>query len=236
MPKKIDEKGNYTVFPGITVISKTTDAENPLWYALHELLINDQDVVAHFSPLPYQSYHMTAINVCTKHDMSDNEWENFVMNKQLFFQSLNQALNESKFMPTLSIQSIRMIGALQLNVTLPEEQVNTIKETAKTYGLEKQVPAYFHITLAYQFKHISPALIMKLQTALNHKISSIVASHAQQSLLNPPQLCFFKDMTHFTPWNGDHYPFVEEAINKNSFFAEKDTSIDPAADTKDFKL
>lgn len=58
--KKIDCKGNYLEFNGITVISFLHF--NKIFPQIYDILDHDPDIKKYYSPLPLDSYHMTVKN------------------------------------------------------------------------------------------------------------------------------------------------------------------------------
>lgn len=224
MTKKIDSEGKYLTFPGVTVVSAIKETDKPLWQLIYETLKKNKAFTDHFTPLPYKSYHLTAINLYTKDAIKSGEWQNFIISNSAFFQALNDLLTEKSFTPVVTVESINMTGALQIIVTLPEEQIRIIQQVAKTYRVEENIPSVFHITLAYQFRFMEQRALEKLAFKLKQNIFAILQSHEGQLSLTPPQLCFFNNMTKFTPWSGDGYPFPENVVGSNTFFSRAEAS------------
>ena len=222
MPNKLNAEGKYLTFHGVTVASAIKETDKPFWQLIYEALTSNKEFTAHFAPLPYESYHLTAINLYTKDQVGSGAWGDFILSNRAFFQSLKNLLAEKSFTPVVSVESINTAGALQIMVTLPEEQIRSIQQIAQTHHVKAGIPPVFHITLAYQFKHIERAVLEKLELALKREIFAILKSYDGALSLTPPELCFFNDMTKFTPWNGDGFPFSEHIVNPNTFFSKKE--------------
>ncbi|MFY7697302.1 MAG: DUF1868 domain-containing protein [Legionella sp.] len=229
MIEKLNSEGKYLTFPGITVVSAINEHDNPLWQLVYNSLKNNQEFTNHFALLPYESYHLTTINLYTKDAIGNEQWKKFIETHKVFFQSLNRTLNENSFKPVISVRSINIAGALQIMVSLPEEQMKTIQRIAKTHHVEAGIPSVFHITLAYQFKLMKQEALEKLGLALEEIIVTALKNHKGELCLSPSKLCFFNDMTKFIPWNGDEYPFAENTVNSNLFFVKQDTSKENAS-------
>ncbi|MDR3443527.1 MAG: DUF1868 domain-containing protein [Legionella sp.] len=210
MPKtyrtKINNQGQYTIYPGITTIATIQKQDDEFWQKIHNMvkipLISD-----YFAPLPYESYHMTTINLYTERDDGGEDWGHFVTKKLAFFKALHADLAKNAFQPTIKLQSIKSADVLQLCVEIAENQKASIETVAKTFDLQTKIPKVFHITLAYQYK----------LTALNHrkKIKHHLEEHLEQFFaersplqLNSPSLTYFNDMTAFTPWDALSNPFI----------------------------
>lgn len=224
MTKKINSEGKYLTFPGITVVSAIKEADKPFWQLIYESLKKNKEFTDHFRPLPYESYHLTAINLYTKDAIGSGKWRGFIISNRAFFQSLNGLLAEKSFTPVVSVESINIAGALQIMVNLPEEQIRIIQQVAKTHHVEARIPAVFHITLAYQFKYVEREVLEKLELELRQEIFAILKSHKAEISLNSPELFFFNNMTKFTPWSGGEYPFPESIVGSSSLVSREAAS------------
>lgn len=219
---KIDHDGRYRPFPGLTIVSSIQEGDQPFWQLLHSALKNNQNFTAYFSPLPYESYHITTTYLSNQKNIGEANWRDFVEKNQLFFQSMSDDLIQYAFHPFISIdESIQLDSVLQLRIELPVTQINIIHSIASKYGLQKKVPSEFHMTLAYQYKYLDQMQRQQLTIEVSQLITSILNSHESKFYLNPPTLCYFHDMTKFTPWNGVGYPFSEPVIETNRFFSEQ---------------
>ncbi|MDP1601962.1 MAG: DUF1868 domain-containing protein [Legionella sp.] len=219
--KKLDEQGNYTHFPGITVIASVNKTDT-LLRTIYEMLIKDKEFTDYFSPLPFSSYHMTTINLFTEEQIGSQKWKSFITGNNPLFQSLHQMINDMEFTPSISIDAVELAGALQLRVTLPEEQLRAISQIASSHNVQMGIPAFFHITLAYQYKRLDVSVMQNIKLRLTEELIRVIGTSKQPLLLNSQQLCYFNDMSKFIPWNGNGFPFSGTFEGSSSFFAEKD--------------
>ena len=209
--KKIDSEGNYTEFPGVTVIASVGNQNQELWLGIYQFLRNSTVLLPYFKPLPYESYHMTTQHLYTQRAHFNN-WVDFINSKLGLLQQLYQRLTKTPFRPELSIENMNSIGSLQLNVSIPPKQYDLITSIANEFGLQKMIPRVFHITLAYEYKmieHESDYVAVQQEIAT---LLSLCLKHQQKLLLNPPQLCFFHSMEQFILWDATTNPFTENHI------------------------
>ncbi|MDX2346833.1 MAG: DUF1868 domain-containing protein [Legionella sp.] len=215
--KKLNQNGRYTRFPGITVIAKVRDSDASIFRDIQNMLMKNEEVMAHFSPLPSESYHMTAINLFTEYSEGSNQWGDFVRQNQPFFQSLDATLTQENFEPTVSVQALNVRGALQIIVRLPKQFEDVIQRIASENKVSFGIPQNFHITLGYQFKALASERLEALTNQLKSNIVSILRGHQITTItLNAPKLCFFNDMTAYTPWDGKSFPFEERMTTPNN--------------------
>ena len=227
--EKMDNKGNYTKFPGITTVASVKERDYLFWENVYNLIVQTDALKDYYSPLPYASYHMTTINLYTEAAIGSKKWKNFIINNEIFFQSLQKDFRNGAFEPQISIESIDVYGAIKILVKLPDEQNKIIHKIAKKYNLQSEVPHEYHITLAYQIKYLEKSEQSKIKEYLQHKLNELLSLYNNPLVLDTPNLCFFNDMTAFIPWDGAQFPFQE---HKNfglsaSFFVKKEN-----ADTK----
>ena len=223
--RKINSEGQYLTFPGVTVVASIDKIDQSLWRLVYETLIKIEGLNDYFSPMPYECYHMTTNNLFTKDEIGPEKWHSFLTSNSSYFQSLHRHLAENSFIPNISIQSVITDGAIQILVTLPQEQQDIIEEIASIHQSESGIPSFFHITLAYQYKDIQAELLEQFNLVLNQELLSIFKAHKQTLSLAPPKLCFFNDMTKFTPWTGEEYPFPDKIVNSSTLFTQGKDSL-----------
>lgn len=227
---KIDSEGHYSKFPGVTVISSVRDEDLRFWLDIYNCLASDDSALGYFSPLPCYSYHMTTTNLFTHQDDGGDDWDGFLDDERPRCQELHRLLTTHEFTPTLSFGEIITSGVIQLVVTLPDEQVETIRAIAKKVGMDRAVPHFFHITLAYQYKPIPEAVETEISARLQERLRLILDSRSSGISLDPPTLCSFYDMTAFKPWDGSPsgpmrpYFFWETIAGKDDRTASAPTS------------
>lgn len=215
---KIDATGSYIEFPGVTIIAPTlkTSQENDFLHRIHQSLTSSTLLTQYYTPLPDESYHMTTCNLYTKNE-HNLDWFKFITDKLEFFQNIFMQLKTHEFTPEASIEAVQFGRALQLRLSLPENQKKMIQEFAQTFGIEDRIPSFFHITLAYGYKDISDE---KVHQEITAALEEIIAPYINQKIkLDVPTLCYFESMKAFIPWDGRTYPFNEnQGIKKATRF------------------
>lgn len=213
---KLNKKGQYTPFPGMTVVGHVHKEDSIFCKTLYDSLVNCEQFMQYYSPLPPDSYHMTAVNLYTEAEIGSNNWEKFVTSNQAYFESLHQAFRSLTFKPEFQIKSVVISGAVQLVGKLSKELVSHIKDIAHKHGVKNKVPNEFHITLGYQYKAFEAGASREVQESITAVLDKALQTHRTISL-NQPKLCYFKDMTAFIPWDGTHFPF-ERRTARFSFY------------------
>ncbi|KTD74559.1 DUF1868 domain-containing protein [Legionella tucsonensis] len=206
-PKKIDDQGNYLEFSGVTIIAHAGQINQKLWQNIYHYLKSTSVLYDYFSPLPYQSYHMTTCNLYTQKEIPEN-WLSFISKKLTIFQSINKKLIELQFNPSVSIDAINYFSELKLILSIPPEQQTIIQQVAKEFDLENKIPNDFHITLAYGYREIDDEHVFKEIKNKIEELLKICQQYEQKIILSPPTLCFFRSMEQFIPWDGTINPFV----------------------------
>lgn len=222
---KIDDEGHYTKFPGITVISNIRDEDLSFWVKIYNCLASDELLTEYFSPLPCFSYHMTTTNLFVQADYSKKQWEKLLTETSPLFMDLIRLLSNHEFSPEIRFGEIITGGVIQLEVSLPAKQEALIRSIAKTIGMERSVPYFFHITLAYKFKSPPAADEDIIQARLQERLGLILAGKPKGLKLNPPQLCSFHDMTAFVPWDGSILSLFPSRHLSHAFFSKDETSV-----------
>lgn len=207
--KKIDSQGNYSKFPGVTVIAKAGNKNKQLWVDIYNFINRSVTLRQYYTPLPYQSYHMTTCDLYTQAAHLD-DWPTFISQNMTFFQQLHAKLAEMQFLPAVTIEQVTVFNALQLNLSLPAEQYRIIKTIADTFGLNDKIPKKFHITLAYQYQDFANDAVVKTITEETKKLMAFCKEAKEKLILTAPKLCFFHNMGEFTSWNGITNPFNDK--------------------------
>jgi hypothetical protein len=204
---KINHTGQFQYFPGVNVISGLFEHQPEVCDELFTCLSEDPLLIPYYSPLPAESYHMTAFGVLTRNDVS-GDWESFVDQRLPFFQAINAELTRSGFSPALTVKNISVATTIQLVVELPQEQIDIIDSLARRFHCAHERPNVFHITLAYQYRPVSPVNVSKMKASVKENIDQILKSNPP-ILLPSPQLHCFNDMSLFKRWDAQQNPFKE---------------------------
>ncbi|KTD25109.1 DUF1868 domain-containing protein [Legionella maceachernii] len=215
--KRIDKDGNYTTFPGVTVIAAIGNNATPFWQKVYDFLVHSKAISEHYKPLPCTSYHMTTCNLYTKEQYPD-DWPSYVTKQLNFLQKLHAKLSETPLTPEISIDDISIPDVLQLYVSLPTEQEELIRAIAREFGLEDNVPKGFHITLAYEY---NPIIEQEDYDAIKRECEKLLKFCKEEGrlTLDCPQLSYFTSMENFIPWDGKTNPFIAQGANDSCFFS-----------------
>ena len=235
MPKhltKIDRQGNYSKFPGLSVVAAIKNEDIALWTEVHDCISKYSG--AYYAPLPITSYHMTAFELYTKMEHASKPWRAFIKSQLPFLSQIRNSLQENPIKPNFTLKTTRFTGAIQLCVTLPIEQQEKIHNIAKALNLEKRVPAVFHITLAYQYRGIDSDNEQLIQKQIQTNLNEIFTRYSDKVELEQPKLCYFNDMTASIPWDGQNVPFERPSAHSHHCFKwfRASPSQDPSADRK----
>lgn len=216
---KVDTDGNYCEFPGINVISTIREANKRGWREFYTCLAQDTRITDYYTLPPYQSFHMTILDLLTEFSESDHDWEKRVCGLLPDLRALHTLLQENqRFYPELVFSGVSVGGALQLKVALSDKQVGFLQQLVGKTPFADKLTRSFHITLGYHYYLIA-------NSEQEQEIETLVAAAftaafpSNRVTLVAPKLCYFKDMTRFIPWNGSKYPFVaDRAVNKSCFW------------------
>ncbi|HAU1191966.1 TPA: DUF1868 domain-containing protein [Legionella pneumophila] len=209
---KINAQGQYTEFPGITVIANTSKNDSAFWEKIYDVLSKSSLVSNYFAPLPQKSYHMTAINIYTEMADGGDNWGKFVTERLHTLRELAALLEKNKIYPQVKLKSIRTSGVIQLQVEIPQEQREVIEWVAETFNIRHKVPKEMHITLAYQYKLVTGSDDEKLKKYLEEEIQRIFDEHPYITF-EAPTLSYFKNMEKFTTWDARKNPFISKRFN-----------------------
>ncbi|WP_419420997.1 DUF1868 domain-containing protein [Legionella sp. D16C41] len=205
--KKIDQQGNYCDYPGITVIAKVDKREAQFWSDLYHLVTQIELEQKCYTPLPWESYHMTAIRVINKAQYGQSDWREFLTRQKLYFQELANYLNENSFLPEITFEKLNITDTVYLSVNLPNNQSELINKIAEQFNLSFKIYKPFHITLAYFYKNPTFELKSILQEQITERLEKLYKLYGKKFTLESPKLCFYTDMTNFINWDGENYPF-----------------------------
>lgn len=201
-PLKIDTDGKYCDFPGVTIISSIKKEDLKKWTSVYQSLSESNLVRDFFSPLPAASYHMTLRSMYTQLDDALLNWEDFITEKLPEFQKVAQDLKQNAFTPELQIIDVSVSSVIQIVLEVSPAQQKMMRNFRKNI----EQPKSYHITLGYQFyrfpnqqqkQEIRNLVVKSLQ-----EVFPTLAIH-----LNPPRLCYYRNMTNFIEWNGGSNPF-----------------------------
>ena len=216
--RKIDERGCYQYYPGVTVVANLYDNNEALCKALHERLSENELICRYYSPLPASSYHMTAMSVCNAKFNGRGNWEKFVADKIPFFRKIHSRVEEVSFSPQISVDRFRTKSVIQGIFTMPDLQKNLIMSLSREFGLQDEPFFTPHVTLAYQYRTLEFELSELIEQEIQTILFGVFKEHDDPYFLAPLRLCYFDDMQKFITWNGDRNPFISVSRSHDSFF------------------
>lgn len=209
---KFNNRGEYTYFPGVTIISAVDPEQINVWKQVHQCITTCELALAYYTPLPYQSYHMTTLNLFVEALLPKalSTWGSFLRSKRDLFRELDQFCKQNQFIPEIEVIDINVSSSLRLHVRLPEHQANLINLFARQFNLTAGMPNVLHMTLAYNYNKCSTAIKQHISDQLTGNLYEIFESYPEKLRLLTPTLNYFRDMTAFVPWDGQDYPFLTE--------------------------
>lgn len=207
---KVDARGEYALFPGVTVVSACYPEHKEFCETIHKALKNNPLIMQHFSPLPANSYHMTTMSLETEQQVG-GIWEQFITNNLSHYKKIKQALQKTPITPSIEKMKVNIGRTISLAVNLPREHVTQIEEIAKALSIEETIPKIFHITLAYSRsnKIISIEISEQLQAEITRELNEILEKTILPLKIAEAKLCYFNDMKAFLPWDAEHNPFTQ---------------------------
>ena len=220
--KKVNHKGEYTSFPGTSVIAPISSESKDYFGGIYQCLSDSPETNKYYSLLPPSSYHMTVCNLFTKQENAPNNWNSFVSDKLPQLQTIHKALETTQLDLSGDIGLVVIDSVIQLQIKLTEKDHESIINLFKTLGLENQVPSFLHITLAYQFKPFNDLSknLAEVDSEINVLLNDYFLKNGHQISLNIPILTYFENMTQFIEWDGKENPFSSPSFFENilSFF------------------
>eukprot|EP01038_Epipyxis_sp_PR26KG_P008603 gene8603-11627_t len=233
--KKVDENGFYCPFRGVTVVcawmttvdhmnvdNSTADYEDESGNQLKPMasmhiqrkifnyLSNHSLLAQYYAPLPFESYHMTTMDLITIRDTSVEGWVGYIDQNLSTFQHIFQVISNpaNVLFPVVSVASFVVSTVILLILKVDDSQI-IIEQVAEELNLKNKIPKEFHFTLAYQFKPIPADHLTQIKLDFAEFISQLYSNGDLSNIqLHQPKLCSFEDMTLFTPWTAETNPFL----------------------------
>ncbi|STX51262.1 Uncharacterized protein conserved in bacteria [Legionella busanensis] len=205
--EKIDAQGRYCNYPGITIIAKINQKDENFWQKVQQIISQPMLAKQYYTPLPYQSYHMTTIRLFNRAECGQADWQALLISYKPFFKKLFDYLQQNQFTPEITLQEVSISETLHLSVSFPTNQNEHIMKMAEEFDLLGNIHRPFHITFGYLYKDIPLAHKQSLLLEINENLDSLFRHNGRLFTLNSPSLCIYKDMTNFLDWNGEKHPF-----------------------------
>jgi hypothetical protein len=207
---KFNEDGSARDFPGNTVlchVPRPSQQFNFLVKMRDKTAAQPWEKKFHF--LPPASYHMTLFDCVCDQERRMADWSSKLpLDAPLGTVDAFLRENFPKVQPPAKLEveyrffyTARGYVGMYVQTTSPEIE-NAIRayrnEISATFGIRhaNHQNYGFHITLAYQIEYFTP--LERLQALVFNWRAHRLAQREFGTLeLNPPELCFFADMTHF---------------------------------------
>lgn len=192
--RKIDIQGNYTPFPGYTIVSH---AIHPLPKELTDLVdyLSSSELKNYFSFLPITSYHVTI-----------NPIENVRDEHISMLKEEQRKLKEYDSRIICTVEKLICKGVILIEVKFKDDDNQTFENIIKNVrsnelqqaGILHNYVHPWHLTLAYRYKDIENN---EIQSKLDEIIKNIPQSSSSrfEIPLDHIRICHYNDMTKFTP-------------------------------------
>lgn len=208
--QKLDKNGNFSHFPGISIVSNGYSQQPLFCKAIYHALFESTRINEYYSLLPVESYHLTEVNLCNEAALGE-EWKNVILDNIDKFREINDVLRKYPIQPVIDKIEVDSGETIMLMISLPEPQITQIKAMASKLAIEDGLPEAFHITLAYArpLKKPSKKVSEQLELDISERINKVLTTTMLPVQFGPATLCYFNDMTALHPWCVDDYPFQE---------------------------
>ena len=105
---KLDERGKYLRFPGLTVVCDIPGSDQGPLSDLPDLIRSLPTLGRVTSPLPSTSYHTTVLDICCqfKEGLSDEEWA--IKLRDPRWRRVVNLLERAAFSPCLRVKEVRL--------------------------------------------------------------------------------------------------------------------------------
>lgn len=223
---KLDERGEYLRFPGLTVVCGIPDADQEILSDIPELIRSLPTLGRVTSPLPPSSYHVTLLDICCQFEdgLSDEAWASRLREPR--WRRAANLLEQVTFAPRLRVKGVSLtpgIAVILEPYTCPEEGGGGAEENQELAGTTPSHPKdvtlnaelqsvlemsidvkkrhTWHLTLGYRLPSMEPDgdALEKDRLELEEKLR---AMFPEPIPMDHAKLCIFEDMQAFTPWDG----------------------------------
>ena len=209
LAQKIDATGRYLPFPGITIVSYVESSELATWETFYQELTKIPEFTNYFAILPVKSFHMTTTNLYTQSQFSSKEaWSGFTSTHLKLFEQIHHHLESNAFNPAVKVREVILTSVIMLTLNVSKTETGIIHKTAERFSVQDFIPPVFHITIAYQYKPLTKATGLAIQSAVQAIVSDLFIKPGRSLLLQKPQLTYFNDMSAFIPWDAGMNPFL----------------------------
>lgn len=210
---KLNDRGEYQTFPGITLISHVADRTKAggLWERVHKFVSEDPALRAVYSPLPSSSYHMTIFPLQT-HYGTRMDWPQFnKMNwhyREGYKRIFTAIRSPSPLLVRPRFRAVHARGILGLVLDIPDKEVfervlDVRHLVSKELRLQGEDTYTYHITLGYKYNSFpgksTMEQIKKSMKQLEEIINEGLAATGGLIPLDQTEITLFDSMTEFRP-------------------------------------
>ncbi len=214
--KKIDlVSGNYTSFPGFTVVADVYDQNREFFSEIYKRLSDSQVITEYYALLPLESYHITQFGINEQKAMTDSQWNSWIKQNQDNLTMVHDLFSQQPEFE-FRMSSIKD-NRLTFLVSIDQQTVDRHRAVANASNFGREHFHHPHISLGYERKRISSKSTVPQE--INNELNKILTEVQQQFSVgvlraSKPELCYFYDMTKFIPFDGKSNPFVTTEDNQ----------------------
>ncbi|CAK9024749.1 40S ribosomal protein S11 [Durusdinium trenchii] len=221
--RKIDEKGAYLHFPGITVVCDLALESRASLSHLPDLLKASPLLGPYLAPLPVTSYHVTLLDICCQYKLGldDEAWCSFCAHPRWAAAAKllrgisgerGEESPEAPFVLRLAVERLEIshgcVGLVLRACGETPEHPSAVAVGRRLEGLLEAQPQKWpwHLTLAYGLNGLrrtaesEPTAVEAERHALEEQIRRALPDELRFA---QAELCRFEDMTAFVPWDGE---------------------------------
>lgn len=206
--KKINKKGEFLPYKGITVVCPLSNEQKRNLNKVQKWINSSKTMSKYFSGLPQSSYHMTLYDIITENQLPGDTLKQTLIDGRETLSRLNSFLSMTTIRPIMEIVNIYASGTIGLRLSFIDAHVQNIAYVCRNSidTILNRVPReyVFHMTLGYQYKAIEPEDIQNMEEEMK-EFKNLILNYCPDTLLKfeEARLCYFNDMLSFVTWNGE---------------------------------
>ena len=194
--RKINGLGEYTFYPGITIIHKLADVD--LCNQIYDLVNSNNSLKRTYAPLPSTSYHMTLVDLFTTNNVNI-DFKLFMAEHQESFVRLDSLLKENPVYDTAIASEMYFKNTFGIWLKFDDDSLLKFREMlGKHLNIPLNNDYRFHITLGYKYSKVR--LDLEVMTDLHQQLEALLKKRDYKIRLLPETLSYFNNMKHFYPY------------------------------------
>ena len=226
---KINSKGKYTYFPGITFLSMLNDRESSDWAKYFKYLKSKTLVNKYYSILPLSSLHMTIKNhISAIEDLTD-----YLLKNSIVLDEMKNVCKRYSISPKVKV--VDMYFGSTMGLLLEPEystQIESLRKELTDLGSKREVGYRFHMTFGYRYKKIEDDDIEGLKREINsilNRSSEFLSKVNYKLQFDTVMMYYFTSMKNYSPmqkickyscllkfeWKGKIYDLATFNSNEN---------------------